>query len=382
LIYVVQAATLLILVFAANTSFAGFPRLAAILSRDGFLPAFFAYRGERLAFSTGILTLGGLGALLVWVFQGSVVALINLYAVGVFTAFTLSQSGMVLHWLRLRRSEGGWLRRLVVNALGAAATAVVTGVIAFTKFDRGAWVIVLLIPLLVLGFLAIHRYYARPRILQPLTSPPPAADVAIVPLLSHEDLPDEEQLRRAALQRRGVDPSEEDESLEREPPPADARERQGELARHLAWLEVVERELALALSVAPNVELIRVVHDAAEAETFRAAWDHVLATQAPVATVATVATRLPGPTPGRTVRVEALISPYRTTARPLANFIRWRAETDLADKRIVVLLPRERRAAWWEWPLRLRVAHRLTRRLRGAASNVSTLDVPYTLGVR
>jgi amino acid transporter len=107
LFYVVQAATLLILVFAANTSFADFPRLASILARDTFLPAFFAYRGERIAFNVGIGTLGVLSAVILAIFRGNVVALINLYALGVFAAFTLSQSGMVVHWLR-RRNETGW----------------------------------------------------------------------------------------------------------------------------------------------------------------------------------------------------------------------------------------------------------------------------------
>ncbi len=364
LFYVVQAATLLILVFAANTSFNGFPRLAAILSRDGFLPAFFAYRGERLAFSTGILTLGALGALLVWVFHGNVVALINLYAVGVFTAFTLSQSGMVVHWLRLRHGERGWLPRLLANALGAIATAAVTAVLAFTKFERGAWVIVLLIPLLVLAFLGVHRYYARPKVLRVPVAPPLTADVAFLPLLSHEDLPNQEQLRDLARRRRGEDSDTAQESTDMPPPATNQREAAREAARHRAWLEVIEREIAFAATVAPVVELIRVVHDAAEAEAFRAALESVLAVQ-------------PAPW-GRGVTVEALISPYRTTARPLANFILWRAQTDFAGRSLVTLLPREQRAAWWEWPLRLRTSNRLKKRLRHGG--VDVIDVPYILG--
>ncbi len=364
LFYVVQVATLLILVFAANTSFAGFPRLAAILSRDGYLPAFFAFRGERLAFSTGILSLGGLSALIVWIFRGNVVALINLYAVGVFTAFTLSQSGMVVHWLRLRRTERGWLPRLVVNALGAFATGVVTLVIAATKFERGAWVIVLLIPVLVLCFLAIHRYYARPKLLQLPATPPQTADVAFLPILSHQDLPDEEQLRQLAEQRQGDDSA--DDSTDRPPPATDKKGAAAELARHRAWLAIVEREIGFAATVAPTVELVRVVHDAAEAEAFRAVWQQIL-----------------GPQPdaqGRRVTAEALISPYRTTSRPLASFIRWRARTDLSGKSVVVLLPREEHAAWWEWLLRLGIAHRLRNRLRRRGSGVAVQDVPYTLG--
>jgi amino acid transporter len=366
LFYVVQGATLLILVFAANTSFAGFPRLAAILSRDGFLPALFVYRGERLAFSTGILTLGALGALLVWVFQGNVVALINLYAVGVFTAFTLSQSGMVLHWLRWRGSERGWLARLIVNGVGATATAVVTLVIASTKFDRGAWVVVLLIPLLVVSFLGVRRYYSRPRELQVPSAPPRTADVVFLPLLSHEDIPNEEHLRQLARQRQGEEEQEDAEALD-QPLHASGKTQAGaDMARARTWLDVVDQELAFAAKVAPTIELVRVVQDAAEAEAFRAAWVQVLAAQASALR--------------QRIRVEALISPYRTTALPLANLIRWRAETDLAGKMIAVLLPRELHAAWWEWPLRRGVAQRLKRRLRRDRDHVIVLDVPYTLG--
>ena len=158
LFYVVQTATLLILVFAANTSFADFPRLSAILARDSFAPVLFAHRGERVAFSIGILVLGVVSIVVLLIFRGNVVALINLYALGVFTAFTLSQSGMVVHWLR-RRQQAGWQRRLVANGVGAVATGIVSLVIAVTKFDRGAWVVVVLIPLMVLGFLGIHAYY-------------------------------------------------------------------------------------------------------------------------------------------------------------------------------------------------------------------------------
>jgi hypothetical protein len=162
--YVIQIATLLILVLAANTSFADFPRLSSILARDGFLPHQFSFRGDRLAFTTGILVLGLLSGALLVVFKGSTDALINLYALGVFTAFTLSQSGMVMRWWRLRERGGaGWQRSLVINSVGAAATAIVAAVIIFTKFDRGAWIVVLLVPLLVLMFRAISAHYQHVR---------------------------------------------------------------------------------------------------------------------------------------------------------------------------------------------------------------------------
>jgi len=158
---VFQIATLLILTLAANTSYADFPRLASLLARDKFLPTQFSFRGDRLAFSIGIIFLAGLAILLLVSFEGNTTQLINLYAVGVFLSFTLSQGGMVLHWWRLRNEHKGWLRSLLLNGLGAFTTLIVTLVIASTKFLEGAWIVVVLIPLLVLMFMAINRHYER-----------------------------------------------------------------------------------------------------------------------------------------------------------------------------------------------------------------------------
>ncbi|MDF2631030.1 MAG: hypothetical protein K0R39_4861, partial [Symbiobacteriaceae bacterium] len=155
--YVVQASTALILVLAANTSFADFPRLSGLIAQDGYLPRYLGNKGDRLVFSNGIVVLSVLAGILVILFHGSTHALIPLYAVGVFLSFTLSQSGMVVHWWRLR--ESGWVRNMVVNAVGAATTAVVLVVITMTKFLLGAWMVILLLPLLVMMFQAIHRHY-------------------------------------------------------------------------------------------------------------------------------------------------------------------------------------------------------------------------------
>src|SRR5438132_823494 len=154
-----QIATALILILAANTSFADFPRLSSILAKDRFLPRFFQFRGDRLAFTTGIVALALLSIVLLVVFNGSLDALIPLYAVGVFTSFTLSQAGMVVLWRRLR--EPGWERSAVINGVGAVATAIVTIVIAVTKFAEGAWLVILLIPLLIGLFWSIHRHFLR-----------------------------------------------------------------------------------------------------------------------------------------------------------------------------------------------------------------------------
>jgi amino acid transporter len=155
--YFVQAVTTLILVLAANTSFADFPRLAFFMARDRFMPRQFANRGDRLGYSNGILILAFLSACLLVIFQGDTHALIPLYAVGVFVSFTLSQSSMVRYWLRLRAPL--WPMRAGLNGVGAAATGLVMLIIATTKFTHGAWIVTLLIPCLVFLFLAIHRHY-------------------------------------------------------------------------------------------------------------------------------------------------------------------------------------------------------------------------------
>ncbi len=197
--FVVQAATAAILVLAANTAFADFPRLSSLLARDRFLPRQFASRGDKLVFSNGIVILAVLSGVLVVAFGGDTSRLIPLYAVGVFLSFTLSQAGMVRHWIKVRRHEHyddaihesqvesahaipdvhlaieqsraprfvtdevtertQWKRSLVINLVGAIATAVVLMVFVITKFLHGAWLVVFMIPALVALFLAIHRHY-------------------------------------------------------------------------------------------------------------------------------------------------------------------------------------------------------------------------------
>ena len=183
--YIIQGTTALILVLAANTSFADFPRLASLLARDRFLPRQFSTRGDKLVFSNGIIILAVFSAVLVVGFGGDTSRLIPLYAVGVFLSFTLSQSGMVRHWwkaARVARQTGAsvedngnqkaraahtrliaeaahWKKSIVVNGVGAAATLVVLVVLVITKFLHGAWIVVVLIPLLVALFRAIHNHY-------------------------------------------------------------------------------------------------------------------------------------------------------------------------------------------------------------------------------
>ncbi|MBI4320386.1 MAG: APC family permease [Chloroflexi bacterium] len=159
--YVVQFATAVLLVLAANTAFNGFPRLASILARDRYLPNQFQFRGDRLAYTMGIVVLAVMAAFLIVLYEGSVTGLIPLYMVGVFLAFTLSQAGLVKRWLQLRTEETGWRRRAAINALGAVVTGVVTVVVAVSKFALGAWMIMVLIPLLMLMMWGIKRHYRK-----------------------------------------------------------------------------------------------------------------------------------------------------------------------------------------------------------------------------
>ena len=181
LYYELQAVTMLILLLAANTSFADFPRLSFFLARDRFIPRQFATQGDRLVFSNGILILSGLAALLLVIFGGDPHALIPLYAVGVFLSFTLSQASMVRRWLRLR--EEGWWWRTWLNGLGAVVTGLVMLTIAATKFTHGAWIVVLLIPMLVVAFLTVHRHYeevAAQLSLEGFEPPPPMTNTVLV----------------------------------------------------------------------------------------------------------------------------------------------------------------------------------------------------------
>ena len=147
-----------ILILAANTSYQGFPRLAAIMAKDGFFPRQFSNLGDRLVFSNGVVVLALLAIALILVFSANVNSLIHLYVLGVFTAFTISQFGMVRHWFRTQ--DPGWRGRALLNGVGGTATGLVGVIVIITKFTEGAWAVVVAIPLLVVLFLAISRHYA------------------------------------------------------------------------------------------------------------------------------------------------------------------------------------------------------------------------------
>ncbi len=155
--YLVQISTAIILALAANTGFTGFPRLASVLADDRFMPRQFSFRGERLAFSFGIIALALTSMVVLAAFSGSVTKLVPLYTIGVFLAFTLSQSGLVRRWLRLRNP--GWRISVLINGFGTIVTGTVLIVVAFTKFTLGAWMVLIIMPVLVAMLYGINRHY-------------------------------------------------------------------------------------------------------------------------------------------------------------------------------------------------------------------------------
>jgi amino acid transporter len=183
--YLVQISTALLLVLAANTAFADFPRLASILARDRYAPRVFQFRGDRLAFTGGIVLLALIAGFLIVAFEGSVTNLIPLYTVGVFVAFTLSQSGMVRHHWKLRNAESGWRWRASINGLGAVTTGIVAVEVAISKFALGAWMVLVIVPVLIGILWATHEHYQRLALSRRAETPTLADQVvvrAIVPV--------------------------------------------------------------------------------------------------------------------------------------------------------------------------------------------------------
>ncbi len=338
--YVVQFATFAILIFAANTSYADFPRLCAILARDGYMPVLFQYRGERIAFNAGIGMLAALSAVVLVIFKGQVTALINLYALGVFTAFTLSQAGMVVHWRRRRQEDRGWRHKAIINSIGATTTGIVALVIAITKFDRGGFVVVILVPLLVLLFTGIHNYYLRPRQLHPedIHDRTPCQQI-IIPILTHKRL----------VEQATID---------------------GKLhARHRhVWPRLVNEEIAIALTFEPaELLFVCVVFTDEEADEVRRDWQSTLAEISQRHHIE--------------AKLKMILSPFRTVVQPIAKYIHDYSQ-DLPDiDRIGVMIPHQEKDHIWEKPLRRFAAERIRRVLKSHPhDNLKIIDLPYTVG--
>ncbi len=184
LYYLVQGSTMMLLILAANSSFSGFPPLASTLARDGFMPHQMAGIGDRLVFSNGIIILGVMAGLLLLIFQGDTHALIPLYAIGVFISFTLSQTGMVLRWWSKKGPH--WRKKLAINGLGAVTTGISTLIITGTKFTQGAWIVILLIPILIAWFRSIRRHYRavseQVALSRDHRPPLPRSNVVVIPI--------------------------------------------------------------------------------------------------------------------------------------------------------------------------------------------------------
>jgi len=330
----VQVATALVLLLAANTAFNGFPRLLSFMARNGHAPRLFLRQGDRLAFSNGTIALAGAAAVLFVAFDGRTSALIPLYAVGVFVAFTLSQAGMAVHWWRGRDEH--WRRSMLLNGLGAAMSGVVFVIAAVTKFSRGAWVALLTMAVLVLLTWRIRRHYDtvhRALALHPLDAPRrphrivPAAPVSAT---SH------------ALPR-----AEDDESPDQ--------------LEHLAVVPIVRldlaglRALAYAASLGQPVLAVHISPDVDEAARFKSYWrawgDH-----------------LP---------LEVLDSPYRALVAPLACYIN-ALHAQRAGLTLTVVLPELIVGHRWQQPLHNGTARRLRRILRRQPGVVIT-TVPLHL---
>jgi amino acid transporter len=275
----VQAATAAVLLLAANTAFNGFPRLLFFMARDGYVPKAFLHMGDRLAFSNGIIALAVVAGLIFVAFGGRTESLIHLYAVSVFLAFTLSQAGMVVHWWRHR--EAHWRKSLTVNAAGAVLSALVLLIAAITKFTAGAWLVIVLLPLIVATCLRIHHHYRRvDDVLRLRPLGPEASGRVALPV---------------APTRTKQPPATGEQETEESP----------EQLRHLVVVLVAElhrptlRALAYAASLGQPVLAVHLSPDQQEADRFRGYW-HAW---------------------GDHLRLELVISPYRAIVAPLARYL-------------------------------------------------------------
>lgn len=316
------AATTIILILATNTAFAGFPALSAIIAEDGYLPRQLTYRGSRLVFSRGIISLTVIASLLIIAFQASVTALIPLWAVGVFLSFTLSQAGMARHWWNNRhlpekqRSEKeklhpydpGWRWKLGINGLGALITAIVTLIFAVTKFIDGAWIIVLLLPAIGLSFYAVHRHYvslARDLSLDHYGEPPPAKRHRVIIPIS---------------------------------------------AVHHGTLEALD----YALSLSRDVTVVHVSIDPDQTEKLRHKWSWW----------------------GKGVRLVVIDSPYRTFLEPFLEYVNELRSSLQPNERLTIVVPQFIPQHWWHNLLHMQTAFWLRFILLNKKGVVIT-EVPY-----
>jgi amino acid transporter len=331
----VQLATTLVLLIAANSAFNGFPRLLYFMARDRYVPRLFVRMGDRLAFSNGIFVLAVPAAIVFAGFGGSTAALIPLFAIGVFIAFTLAQSGMVAHWLRNR--ERGWRAGLAVNALGATLSAAVVVIAAITKFAEGAWVVIVLVPVIIVVCARVHGHYETSR-------------RALMPRVAD---PDTDGPRRSRVAPSSL-------PFPLSPRPAEAQDSPGEVHGFavvpVAVFDLAAlRALAYAASLAQPVLALHVSPTEEEAERFRRAWEAW----------------------GEHLPLELVLSPFRATVAPLAHYVA-ALHRQRIDLTLTLVLPEIVVARPWQRILHNRTAQRLRRALRPYEGIVIT-TVPFHL---
>jgi amino acid transporter len=327
------AATTIILILATNTAFAGFPSLSAIIAEDGYMPRQLTYRGSRLVFSRGILSLTAIASLLIVVFNASVTALIPLWAVGVFLSFTLSQAGMARHWWYNRRPadtrsaplsssvdkqrtekekrhpyDPGWRWKLAINGLGSLITAIVTLIFAVTKFADGAWIIVLLLPAIVIAFYAVHRHYASL-----------AHDLS----LEHYGQPPPSRRHRVVMPISSV---------------------------HQGTLEALD----YAFSISEDVTVVHVSIDQDQTEKLRHKWSWW----------------------GKGARLVVIESPYRTFLEPFLDYVNELCGVLQPNERLTIVVPQFIPRHWWHNALHTQTAFWLRFMLLNKRGIVIT-EVPY-----
>ncbi len=317
------AGTAMILVLAANTAFADFPRLGALAAKDGYLPRQLTYRGSRLVYSWGIVSLTIISCLLIIIFQASVTRLIPLYAIGVFLSFTLSQTGMAHRWWKsghLQKDEeileGGstlkfdqrWTIKMLVNGFGAVCTLVVMFVFGITKFSDGAWIVIFIIPILVAIFFTIHRHYQR--LAQNLTLEKGSINPPI-------------RRNRVLLLVSGV--------------------HQGSLAA-----------LRYARQLSSDVTAVHISTDPIESEKLNAKWGKY----------------------GEGCRLVVLQSPYRLMIEPFLEYLMYLDEHKMENEVLTIVIPTFTSKEWWSQFLHMRTAETLRKVLR-EREDLVIIEVPY-----
>lgn len=315
--YAYQVGTALVLFLAANTSYNGFPPLGAILARDKFLPRQFNFRGDRLAYSNGIMILAVAASILLIAFSGEVTKLIPLYALGVFVSFTLSQTGMVKHWLSVK--EQGWRTGLVISGVGAVATAVVAVIIGVTKFTSGAWISVLMMLALMVMFALIRRHYEW---------------------FERKIHVDESELPVGVPSASAIGPG---APRDRVIVPIDGINK------------IALGAIGMAREISPLVTAVHMTDDREQAEEFRERWE----------------TAVPD------VPLMLIESPYRQFVAPMLAYVDLLQRTE-AGRRITIILPGFVASHWWERILHNRDVLRLRPFLK-AREGVRVVDFPYSL---